>query len=138
MATHKRLNSVSHSIAHHAVSGLSYLHPHLCRACKLENLNSVTVELLEENPYPKCLQSCNPLELALLALKEKLSQILISEGYSLSELTSAKLRFEFEPSFKDDYCSNCCAQLTAKSGKSYEAFVGWLGSKIIPETSVKL
>jgi len=138
MATHKRLNSVCHSIAHHAVSSLSYLHPHIRQACRLSNLNVVTVHLLAENPYPHNLQHLQPLSMALASLKVKFNEILSSEGFSMTELDSATLRFEFEPKFTDDFSSNCFAQIVSKSGKTYEHFVDCLGHSIKPETSIKL
>ena len=138
MATQKRLSSVCHSTAHHAVSGLSYLHPHLRQACRLANLSNVTVELLAENPYPHNLVHLQPLFLALAALKVKFTEILNSEGFAVEDLQSATLRFEFEPKFTDDFSSNCFAQLVSMNGKAYEHFVDYLGNSIKPETSIRL
>jgi len=138
MATQKRLSSVCHSTAHHAVSGLSYLHPHLRQACRLAGLSSATVDLLEESPYPRNVAHLQPLFLALAALKVKFTEILNSEGFTVNDLQSATLRFEFEPQFKDDFSSNCFAQLVSMNGKAYEHFVDHLGNPIKPETSVRL
>jgi hypothetical protein len=130
MPSLKRLNSVCHSTAHHAVSHLSYLHPHLRQACRLAGRNSVNVSLLEENPYPLELPHLQSLFLAFSELKQKFIEILESEGFSIDDIHSATLRFEFEPKFSDDFSSNCLAQLTSASGKSYEHFIDYFGRTI--------
>jgi hypothetical protein len=52
MTSIKKLSSVCHNIAHHAVSGLSYVHPHLRQACKGIGIDTITIDLLREQPCP--------------------------------------------------------------------------------------
>jgi hypothetical protein len=68
----------------------------------------------------------------------KFTEILNSEGFAVEDLQSATLRFEFEPKFRDDFSSNCFAQLVSMNGKAYEHFVDYLGHSIKPETSIRL
>lgn len=130
MASAKRLNSVCHSIAHHAVSGLSFIHPHLRLACKSAGIDRITIELLSENPYPQNLKHLQPLALALLALREKFITILNAEGFDITHIQSVTLQFQFQLLVDDDYSTNCLAKITSKYGKTYQQFVDALGFKI--------
>jgi len=57
MPSRRRLSSVCQSIAHHAASSLSYVHPHLLQALKATGELIATVDLLSATPYPKELLS---------------------------------------------------------------------------------
>jgi hypothetical protein len=120
MPSEKRLNSVCHSIAHHAVSGLSWIHPHLGRACRQAGLSGVSIDLLADNPCPKDLRCRrkSPLRVGLGSVQEKFAGILQSEGFSVDDLTSAVLEFEFPPD-KDDYWSLCTSTTVTASGRQF-------------------
>jgi hypothetical protein len=135
VTSQKLLNSVAHNIAHHAVSGLSYVHPHLKQAVETQGLDSFSINLLCENPCPPSFRSIESLQLALLALKDKLGQIVSSEGLSVSDLHSADLLFEFPSNYPDDYCSDCHAVLVSVSGKTFRQSVNYLGQSIAPNLS---
>lgn len=137
MTSEKRLSSVCHSIAHHAVSALSYLHPHLRQACRAAGEYSAQIDLLSPNPCPENLRGNQPLQIALMSLQERFAQILQSEGFSLDELQKALLFFEFPAEYKDDYCSNCHAALQASSGKEFLHAVNCMGASIVPNPSFK-
>lgn len=111
----KRLRSVCHSIAHHAVSGLSYIHPHLAQACNNAGLVSIVIDLKQEEPCPDAFVRIKPLRLAVQAMRNRFEEILASEGFAPTDLLAATLRFEFPD--KMDYCSsNCHACMIANSG----------------------
>jgi len=132
MSSEKRLSSVCHSMAHHAVSNLSYLHPHLRQACREISLSSINLDLISDEPYPPKLQCSEELKLATNALRRKFEKILKSEGFDLSCINAAQLHFEFTDEFLDDYCSICHAHLVAKSGREFLHAVNYLGSSIVP------
>jgi hypothetical protein len=130
MASAKRLNSVCHSIAHHAVSGLSYVHPHVLATCRSAGLEEMTVDLLDAEPCPPRFRGVEPLRLSLRGLREKLESILTTEGFSLSDLAVAELTFRRDSQFHDDYSSICCVKLVSKAGRIYEHRVDYVGRSI--------
>ena len=64
MASAKRLNSVCHSIAHQAVSGLSYVHPHVLATCCNSGVEEMTVDLLDSRAMSAAV-SCDPAALSI-------------------------------------------------------------------------
>lgn len=132
MPSEKRFSSVCHNIAHHAVSGLSYVHPHLRRACKTAGLESIVIDLGPGNPCPTQFQSIEPLRLSLQSLRNTFIEILNSEGFSVESVAEVKLLFEFTQQFPDDYCSNCHAYIVLQSGKVFRDAVNYMGNRITP------
>jgi hypothetical protein len=132
MPSIKRLRSVCHSIAHHAASGLSYVHPHLARACNNAGLESIAIDLKQEEPCPDAFAEIKPLRLALQALRKKFEEILASEGFALTDLRAGILCFEF-PSKTDNYSSNCYACITTNSGRVVRCSVNGVGESIAPK-----
>jgi hypothetical protein len=130
MASAKRLNSVCHSIAHHAVSGLSYVHPHVLATCRGAGLEEMAVNLLDAEPCPQRFRDIEPLRLSLRGLREKLEGILTTEGFSLADLSAADVTFRRDSRFRDDYCSICHARLVSKAGRVYEHRVDYVGRSI--------
>lgn len=134
MPSLKRLSSVCHSIAHHAASGLSFIHPHLRRACRDIGIDVLTIDLKSEEPCPERFRTIEPVRLSLGALRKKAEEILASEGFTLHELDGLELLVDFRPSFPDDYCSNCYAMVRHKSGKVFRDGVNYLGD-VVPPTA---
>ena len=132
MPAQNALNSVCHNIAHHAVSGLSYVHPHLRRACKVEGLDSIEIDLGVDEPCPERFRNIEPLKLSLQALRRRFGEMLEAEGFKFADIKQVKLLFEFTDQFPDDYCSNCHAYLISQSGKSFQHAVNYLGQTITP------
>jgi hypothetical protein len=128
----KRLRSVCHSIAHHATSGLSYIHPHLAQACNNAGLESIAIDLKQEEPCPDAFVQIKPLRLALHALRKKFEEILSSEGFAPTDLRTATLTFEF-PSKMENYSSNCHACMTTNSGRIVKYSVNCVGEMIAPK-----
>ncbi len=50
MPSSKLLNGVAHDILHHAMSGLSCLHPHLSQTCRTAGVTEITLDLMRESP----------------------------------------------------------------------------------------
>ena len=77
MESSKRLRSVVQSIAHHAASGLCYLHPHLGKFCKNISLNKISVNLISESLEPPFQETSREIEISVSSLREKFEEILI-------------------------------------------------------------
>lgn len=135
MPSRKRLRSVCHSIAHHAVSSLSYLHPHVLRACRSAGLSHMTIQLLEPEPCPVLFLGNESLRLSLRGLKEKLEHILASEGFAMSDIAGAELTFEPDPTLRDDHCSICRALLVPRSSDPVEYIVNYMGKTLHAQPS---
>jgi hypothetical protein len=127
MPSQKRLNSICRSIAHHAVSGISYIHPHMLQACRAAGQPHMTVSLLESEPCPESFRGIEPLRLSLRALRKRFEEILAAEGFSVADLAEASLTFSPDPQFSDDYCTVCHSRLTSHTGRSYEHTIDCLG-----------
>lgn len=131
MTSEKRLSSVCHSVAHHAVSGLSYLHPHLARACRANDLPEANINLIADAPLSPGLIASEELYLAVTSLRARFAQILESEGFALTDLRTARLLFKFA-GYRDDHCSDCHAHLVSRSGRKFMSAVNYLGNSIVP------
>lgn len=129
MPRRKRLRSVCHSIAHHAVSGLSYVHPHIVHACRNAGASCMQVNLLAADPCPPQFAEIAPLKSSLIGLREKFETILATVEFSLSDLSLATLCFTPELG-KDDYCTICHATLQGKNQEPVECIVNYLGQTL--------
>jgi hypothetical protein len=127
MASEKRLNSVCHSLAHHATSGLSFIHPHAVKACQQNHAESITADLLASEPCPESFRANEPLRMSFRALAEKLRSILAAEGFSESDLSEASATFWPDPAFSDGYGTICRAVLVSKSSRRFEHTLDCLG-----------
>jgi hypothetical protein len=117
----KRLRSVIQSTAHHAVSGLCYVHPHLGSQCKDLGIKSVRVGLLEPSFDPSLGDIPKELSLSTNALREKFDEILASEHISRNEIKDAYATFEF---LQAKWPVGCCVSAYDLQGKKIEAAVG--------------
>ena len=95
MTSIKRLRSVIQSTAHHAVSGLCYIHPHLGEECKKEGLKKITLNLLKPEFTPKLTSVTNELELSTNVLREKFRELLLVENIQVSDIENAIIVFDF-------------------------------------------
>ena len=117
----KRLRSVVQSTAHHAVSGLCYVHPHLGAVCKGLGIKSVQVGLLEANFDPALGEIPKELSLSTNALRERFKEILASEHISPNEVQEAYATFQF---LQAKWPASCCVSVRNSRGKLIEAAVG--------------
>jgi hypothetical protein len=98
----KKINNIAHNIAHHAASGISYLHPHLGEACRAADCTLVALDLLS-GIYPLGFPVSKPLSLATKELLNKFDEMLEAAAASKEEIKTATLYFQFSPWRKDDY-----------------------------------
>ena len=117
------------SIAHHAASGLSFVHPHVSRACGSAKVDQMEIGLLECEPCPAKFDSIEPLRLALRALQAKFEVILSAEGWSTAHLLDARLWLSPVPG-KDDYCATVRVVLVPTVGEPIECSVDYRGGKL--------
>lgn len=101
MASLKQLHGIAHDIAHHARSSLAYLFPHLWEACQAAGLTTVSMSLLDSDPYPASLPENGPLRVALNNLRERFERMVRHRGLDVTILTDAQLEFTFPPRFGD-------------------------------------
>jgi hypothetical protein len=117
----KRLRSVIQSTAHHAVSGLCYIHPHLGELCKKQGIKSVRINLQEPSFEPALSDISRELELAANALRERFIEIMAAEKISPNEIQEAYATFEF---LQAKWPVGCCVSVLNLEGKKVEAVVG--------------
>ena len=89
MTSIKRLRSVIQSTAHHAVSGLCYVHPHLGEKCKETGIKSIGVNLMKPGFDAELRSITKELQLSTNALRQKFNELLAIERIELSEIKSA-------------------------------------------------
>jgi hypothetical protein len=116
----KSLLGVAHDIAEHAQSGLSFLYPHLCRACQEAGVRTTSLSLLEDDPYPATLRQHEPLALAFVGVRLRFLQILASYGYSSADVASIQLSFTFPVTWEDGSIYAVVAAITTPSGRVFE------------------
>ncbi|MGC3982420.1 MAG: hypothetical protein QM808_14315 [Steroidobacteraceae bacterium] len=137
MRSKKRLRSVVHSIAHHAMSGLCHVHPHLGQVRKSLGVESISVDFL----HPEIKPSPNPIpreiELSTQALRKTFSGLLEAEALSISDVTSSVATFFF----KGDavWPDGCLVQVETVSGLKLEDAVGLDGyrAEILRDIGIK-
>lgn len=132
MPSHKRLNSVCHSIAHHAASSLSYLHPHLVQVTEGVGSTSIEVDLVSPQYLPEEARMSEPLKLASAALQSRFEEMLKAEGFAGTDLQVGRLFFEFHPDFRDYWPVRVGAVLRSAAGRTYIHAVNQVGEPVSP------
>jgi hypothetical protein len=118
------LSSVAHNVAHHAASGLSWLHPHASRAARTAGQGELRFDLLASPPI--ALPALAPaFLLASEALREKSLAILEQHGFSAGALKSATLVMQFPTS--DEYYCVTAVRIETLDGKLFEKSSSSLG-----------
>ena len=140
MALSKKLKSVAHNMAHHSVSGLSYINPHLAKACKIKNLVNIKLNLLDDDICPNLFSSNKEIKDSCSALKETFIFILNDNNFSLENISSAFLSFYFNFTQWDAYSSLCKCEITHENGKTYSRIISFLGKQCteVPRNSLPL
>ena len=126
MTSIKRLKSVIQSTAHHAVSGLCYVHPHLGEECKKVGIKSIGVNLLTFSFDPELSTISKELELSTNALRKKFSELLAAESIRVLEMESAYALFFF---LSGSWPTSCYIAVVTSEGKKAEVAVDSLGKK---------
>ena len=120
MTSIKRLRSVVQSTAHHAVSGLCYVHPHLGEECKKTGIKTISVNLMTLGFDPELPSTTRELELSTSALREKFNELLAVENIQAQELKSASATFGF---LRGRWPSSCYIEVVTFEGKKTEISV---------------
>lgn len=123
MASKKLFKGLAQNIAHHSESFLSYLHPHLGRACQAVNLSNVTLNLLGGPAMPDNVPSSKELDLAIPAWRSRFQEMTTKVGADFSKIQSASVNFDFT-AWKDLYSADATAELVLLDGTKYTA-TGW-------------
>ncbi|WP_434939010.1 hypothetical protein ACRWQN_16905 [Shewanella sp. HL-SH8] len=122
----KRSRSVIHSVAHHAVSALSWLHPRLGQECLGQNVIELNFDLLNSNITNQNFVASNETKMAFNTLKSTFERIAEAEGVEVNQLVNASISFGFA---KDHWPNYCCCSCTSSSGKFVSVKVDGLGNK---------
>ncbi|MEM7708598.1 MAG: hypothetical protein AAF358_23785 [Pseudomonadota bacterium] len=121
----KRLRSVAQSLAHHAQSGLCYVHPRLGEVCKPLGLKYIAVNLLRPGFEPDLENPSREIVLSTEALRSKFREILSAEGET-NTFKSAKVVFQF---LGRNWPSAAFVQIVTESGDEIEMAVGSDGQR---------
>ena len=124
MTSIKRLRSVIQSTAHHAVSGLCYVHPHLGEECKKSGIKKISVNLVTPGFDPELPSITRELELSTNALREKFSELLAVENIPASGIKSAYATFGF---LRGRWPTSCYIEAVTIEGKKTEVAVDSTG-----------
>ena len=120
MTSIKRLRSVIQSTAHHAVSGLCYVHPHLGEKCKEIGIKSIGVNLVKPGFNAELPSITKELELSTNALREKFKELLAVENIQASDIKGAYATFSF---LRGRWPTNCYIEVITTEGKKTEVAV---------------
>jgi hypothetical protein len=122
----KRLRSVVHSTAHHSVSGLCYVHPHLGAICKQLGYREILIDLLRPGFEPELANITRELEHSTAALREFFRDVLGSEKIDESALKSAEIIFFFQ---KGRWPSGSIVRVVTDQNKIVESCVDSSGRR---------
>jgi hypothetical protein len=120
----KRLRSVIHSTAHHAVSALCYMHPHLCEHCSNARLRVIKLNLFTGEYQPSFEKTSTELTLSTNGLVEKFAELLEVEGVNSKDISTAYAEFKCG---KDNWPEHCVISVQTKEGKPLEVAVSAMG-----------
>ncbi len=122
----KRVHSLIHSIAHHGVSALSWLHPRLGEECKSQNLGIILINLLDGLILTEEFLTSNETLLAVKELSENFKRIAKVEGIEAADLAHAKLEFQFR---KGRWPSSCQIDVMGTDDTVFEIKLDGMGKK---------
>ena len=125
MLSVKRLRSVTHSIAHHSASFLSYLHPELFHVARTLAISEPVVDLKSSDPCPKAFRKSVALRTAFKNLQRTFLKILSAENGDFNQLESAVLKFSRFSA--DGTWLDCTATLALKGEKELSVTVDSVG-----------
>jgi len=120
MTSIKRLRSVIQSTAHHAVSGLCYVHPHLGDECKKANIKTIGVNLLNPGFDSKLPTITREIELSTNALREKFIELMTTESIQATDIKRAYAIFHF---LRGSWPTSCYIKVVTMEGKNIEVAV---------------
>jgi hypothetical protein len=118
MPSIRALSSVAHDTVHHAVSGMSWLHPHAGEFARSSGLGEVRLDLLLCNGPLVAAGASEQLQSAAGALRAKFFEILEKHGFARSALGRAEIVLLF-PTSDPYYCVGAC-RLETVDGRTFE------------------
>ncbi len=119
MTSFKRFKGAAYDIAHHSQSGLSCLYPYVGDLCQKANLTSVTIKLMDKEPYPRDLEFLEPLSFAISSLFDKFKVILLKQNLPILEVVEMDLTISFENGYGDGSLYSVESKIVLKSGTSW-------------------
>jgi len=122
----KRARSLIHSLAHHGVSALSWLHPRLGEECKLQSVAEIVYDLLNGKIYNSEVTLSKESLMAFGGLKVNFERIASLEGIYADQLSNASICFGFKGGTWPNYC---ICSIESKSGKKLDVKVDSFGNK---------
>ena len=125
MPSSKRLRSVLHSLAHHGVSAMSFLHPRLGEYAKDNQLDAIAIDLIDISVISEAEVASGRIKRASQALRRKFQSILVSENISIDEIASAKIVFFIK---NTHWPSGCFVRATTTEGRDFEVAVDRIGN----------
>lgn len=117
MASKRLFSGIAHDIAHHAQSGLSWLHPYVGQRCRESGVAEVEFDLLAERAWPASFPVDEPLRLATAAVRQKFADMISAAGLNKDDLERALLWFR--PVSTDGGSTEVRSQLKLKDGRSF-------------------
>lgn len=121
MASLKLFKGAAYDIAHHAQSGLSYLYPYVGELCKKGNLTSVTIKLMDDDPYPQELEFLKSFSLAVHSLVTKFKEIVLKLELPIGEVAQMDLTIFFNNGYGSLFSVKSTVLL--KSGTTWNQLV---------------
>lgn len=118
MTSRRHFNGIAHDIAHHAQSGLSFLHPEIAEGCRRSAVAEVRLNLLSDQPWPPGFPVEQPLRLATAALQQKMREMAEAASLDISDLAEAYLIF-CPAADKDDYSTEVRSRMATTDGRIF-------------------
>jgi hypothetical protein len=112
----KRLRSVAHSLAQHAISGMSSGTPERSLEQRRIGIERISVSLLGEVAEPNALSHDSP------ALRAKFLELLSKEGVDAAFIVSVRADFEYIGQCRTP--DSCSVTIRTENGKEIESKVG--------------
>jgi len=120
----KRLRSVIQSIAHHSISGLCDLHPHLGKQCKNDKIESISFDLINGIFTPELSEVSPEVRLSSEALIDRFEEILKIESVDKNHIKKAVASFKFDRELWARYCHT---KVVTVEGEELNASVSSMG-----------
>lgn len=127
MTSTKRLKSVIQSTAHHAISGLCYIHPHLGEVCNKLGIKSIRINLMKPGFDVELPSVSKALKLSTDALRERYTALLTVENIQASEIKSTYATFFF---LHDEWPVSCYIKVITIEGKKADVAVELSGKTV--------
>ena len=121
----KRLRSAAHSVAHHGVSALSFLHPRLGEECKRNNHASVEIDLLSGILLCDTSRFTHETIKASKSLSRTFKDLLIVEKIDVKDIKNAIIEFHF---IRGKWPSSCEIVVAIADGRDVHCKVDQFGN----------